>query len=117
MQEHFYNFRDPNFRRSFWLTIGFLIVSLIINFYSGIYATEKASNAVTDIILSNTKVYNLEDVFVFGSWILVAFIIYLCTLKPAKMLFVVRAFQALNHCTTASKVRAMDWRYIKLPSV
>ena len=67
--------------------IGFLwlIISLFINFYSGVYATEKASNSVTDIILSNTRVYDLDGIFVWGSWLVVIFIGVLCFIRPKIM--------------------------------
>jgi hypothetical protein len=43
-----------------------LIGSLVINFYAGTYATEVASNSVSDIILNNIKVYDVDGIFIYG---------------------------------------------------
>ncbi|MDB5254168.1 MAG: conserved rane protein of unknown function [Parcubacteria group bacterium] len=91
MKEHFYYFKYVQFRRSFISGLVLLIVSLFINFYAGIYATERASNSVTDIILSNIRVYDLDGLFVYGSWVLVAFIVLVCFSRPQKSLFVIKS--------------------------
>ena len=55
-----------------------LCVSLLVNYYAGLYATERASNAVTDLILDNIRVYDLDGLFVYGSilfWIFVGLLL------------------------------------------
>ena len=91
IKHHFRHFKDPHFNRSLLLALLYLLISLTINFYAGVYATEKASNPVTDIILSNTRVYDLDSIFIYGSWILVGFIIYICTRRPWKAPFVIKS--------------------------
>lgn len=83
--------KDPYFRRSIFFSILLLLASLVVNFYAGIYATERASNSVTDIILSNTRVYDLDGVFIYGSWVLVAFIVYVCVNQLQKAPFVIKS--------------------------
>lgn len=85
------HFKDRDLRRSFFLALVLLITSLTINFYAGVYATEKASSPVTDIVLSNTRVYDLDGIFVYGSWALVAFIAYLCIHRPWKAPFILKS--------------------------
>jgi hypothetical protein len=54
---------------------GFLACALIINFYAAKYATLESSSPVTDIILSNTRVYDVDVLFVYGPilfWIIVS---------------------------------------------
>jgi len=68
-----------------------LIASLFVNFYSGVYANERASNFVTDVVLSNTRVYDLDNVFVYGSWFLVLVIAALCFLRPQRLPFVLKS--------------------------
>ena len=68
-----------------------LLVSLLVNFYAGAYANERASNSVTDIVLSNTRVYDLDNVFVYGSWFLVLVIAILCFLRPQRIPFVLKS--------------------------
>lgn len=68
----------------------FLVVSLIINFYAGTYATEKASNAVTDIILSNTRVYDVDMLFIWGAVVLVSSMAILCIIRPERIPFILK---------------------------
>lgn len=63
------NLRDRKFIASLLLGLCLLAVSLFINYYAGIYATEKASNSVTDIFLSNIPVFDVDGVFVYGALI------------------------------------------------
>ena len=76
---------------SFFSSIVILLGSLVVNFYAGTYATEKASNSVTDIVLSNTRVYDLDGFFVFGPVVLAAFVIMLCLIKPQKLPFIFKS--------------------------
>lgn len=80
--------------RKFFLSFAFglllLIISLIVNFYAGIYATEKASNAVTDIILSNIRVFDVDGIFVYGSLIFWIFIFVLGLRYPEKIPFTLK---------------------------
>ena len=81
------NGKNPFFRSSSSVAIIVFWFSAIINYYAGTYATEQASNSVTDIILSNTPVFNVDDVFVYGSFILVGFIIALLVIQPKRIPF------------------------------
>jgi len=69
----------------------FLIFSLTTYYFSSIYATEKQSSAVTDIILSNTPTYNVADVFVYGFLAFLIFISFLCLVKPKTIPFVIKS--------------------------
>jgi len=71
----------------FWSSL-FLVLSLIFQFYAGTYATEQASNPVTDIVLSNTRVYNVGFVFVYGALTFWLFIAFLCVRQPQRIPFV-----------------------------
>lgn len=82
-------------RRQFLISsawgIAFLVLSLWLSFQAGLYAKEEASSSVTDIILSNTRAYNLDGSFVWGSvvfWVLVA---GLCFMKPRRIPFVTKS--------------------------
>ena len=68
----------------------FFFISLVINYYAGTYATEKASSPVTDIILSNTRAYDVDGLFIYGAVILVSTIAILCFAKPERLPFVVK---------------------------
>jgi hypothetical protein len=84
-------FTDKYFLKSLILSFIFLTISLVVNFYAGTYATERASNPVTDIILSNIPVFDLDGVFIWGSFILGAFITLICLYRPERIPFVVKS--------------------------
>ena len=70
-------YREDGFISSVIMGVLFLALSLLINYASGQYATNRASNAVTDIIFSNIPVFNVSIIFVQGS---IAFWIATCVL-------------------------------------
>lgn len=82
---------DRHFRFSVPMGIALFTLSIVANFYAGVYATEKASNAVTDIILSNTPVYRVEDFFVWGVVALVTVIVALLAWHPKRIPFALHA--------------------------
>jgi hypothetical protein len=91
MQTYRKYFTNWEYLKSFFSSIVILIGSLVVNFYAGTYATEKASNPVTDIVLSNTPVINLDGFFVFGPVVLAGFVILLCLIKPQKLPFIFKS--------------------------
>lgn len=82
-------------QRSFLLSLGagfiLLIISLFINFYAGLYATKQASNAVTDLILSNIRVYDVDWLFIYGPFFFLAFVIIICLREPKRIPFVLKS--------------------------
>lgn len=91
IQQYNFYLRDRRFLFSSIVALLLLAVSLIANFYAGIYAQESASNAVTDIVLSNIRVYNVDDIFVQGFLVLLAFIACLCIAHPKRIPFMVKS--------------------------
>lgn len=85
----------------------FLIISLIINYIAGTYATESASLPVTDIILSNTNARDVDGMFIYGTIILLFAIFFVLlrypktipfTLKSISLFVVIRSiFISLTH--------------------
>ncbi len=65
----------------------FLVVSFIMNWYAGVYATENASNPVTDIVLSNVRTFDVNEVFVFGTIFFWTFMIFLGLKDPKTIPF------------------------------
>jgi len=70
--------------------IFFLIISLFINYLAGIYSMERASNSVTDIILSNIPVFDVDFIFVYSTVALFIFIGFLCVLKLERVPFITK---------------------------
>jgi hypothetical protein len=85
------HFTNRQFLLSLLVAFVILGAALIINFYAGTYATKIASNSVTDIILSNVRVYDLDGFFVYGSFVFFIFIFLVCAIKPHRTPFVVKS--------------------------
>lgn len=82
---------DKDFLLSLFSAFLLLAASLIVNFYAGLYAAEKASNYVTDLILSNTRVFDVDGIFVYGFMSFLIFIVFLCAIEPRRMPFTIKS--------------------------
>ena len=72
------HFTNRQFVVSFVVSFTILLASVFVSFYASMYADAKASNYVTDIILSNTKVYDVDWAFIYGIlffWIIAGLIL------------------------------------------
>lgn len=80
--------------KTFWLlTIeGFLLlaVSMFANFWTAYYAAEKASNSVTDIVLSNIPVFDVDGTFIYGPLVVWIVVIFLCLKNPKYIPFTLK---------------------------
>ncbi|MCX6702507.1 MAG: phosphatase PAP2-related protein [Candidatus Wolfebacteria bacterium] len=83
--------KEKEFREAFSWGIFLFILSLVANNIAGNYATEVASNSVTDIILNNVPVFNVGPILVYGSIVLSVFIIGLLVHDPKKAPFVLKS--------------------------
>jgi len=80
-----------------WLLVSSLISllllagSLCINFYAGSYANEKGINPVTDIVLSNTRAYDVDALFI--GWIIAfsLFVLIRCLRYPQQMPYILKS--------------------------
>lgn len=79
---------NPSFLTSASVAAALFAVSIIASFYAGIYATERASSPVGDLILSNIPVYDVEQFFIWGSLLLILFIVGLLVIHPNRIPFV-----------------------------
>ncbi len=73
--------------------VGFLllIASLIINYNAGVYATEHAGPAVTDIVLDNVPAMNVDFIFLDGAIIFISFLALLLFFYPKYIPFVLKS--------------------------
>lgn len=78
---------DRRFRFSAPAAIAVFAVSVVVSFYAIAYATERASNSVTDIILSNTPIFNVDGLMVAGTLLLIAVITLLFLHHPKHIPF------------------------------
>lgn len=84
-------FSDKKYILSAVLGLVFLGVSLIINYFSGLYATRLASNAVTDLLLNILPVFDVDIFFVYGAILMLVGILLLVARRPEYFPFVAKA--------------------------
>jgi len=82
------HFSDRDFLHSIVVALCLFSVGLLMNFYAGTYATEEASGSVTDIILSNTRAYDVDGIFIYGSYAMTVLIIFLMFRKLNTLPFI-----------------------------
>lgn len=70
MESYKKNFSNKSFTASFVSGVILMTLGCFAQYYSSIYATYASSQPVTDIILSNTRVYNVGGIFVWGAVVL-----------------------------------------------
>jgi hypothetical protein len=80
-------FHSRHFLLSFFIGIFMFSAALVISSYAVQFATASASNPVTDLILDNVPVFDVDGLFVNGAVIMVLFIIAVCFLSPRRIPF------------------------------
>ncbi len=83
--------KDKYFMRSLFTGAVLLVVSYVIQTYAVAFANASASNSVTDIILSNTPVFDVDVFFVYGVVLLVIVITAVCVSKVERAPFVFKS--------------------------
>ena len=83
--------RDGHFVMSVVSGLILFTISLFINYAASIYAFNRASSAVADIILDNIPVVNMTFLFVYGSIAFVLFVAYLIFKNPKITPFVLKS--------------------------
>ena len=79
------------FSLSAFFSVSLLAFSLLINYLANIYIANRGSNYVSDIILDNIPVFNVDFIFFEGFAIFWTFVITLLILKPHKIPFTVKS--------------------------
>lgn len=87
LKEYKYLSSQRDFLVSLFASFVFLMVSFVINWYAGVYATANASNSVTDIVLSNVRTFDVDGIFVFGTIFFWTFMILLGLRDPKTIPF------------------------------
>ncbi len=73
--------------------LAFLLLasSLVLNYAAGNYATKSASNGVTDIILDNLPVMDVDGILIYGSILFGFFMVILLIREPKQIPFIVKS--------------------------
>jgi len=91
MQSYKKYFSDKYFLFSFSSGIVLLAISLITQFFISGYVARSGSGYVTDIILSNTRVYDVGGIFVWGSIVLTVFGVLIALDKINRVPFMMKS--------------------------
>lgn len=84
-------FSNKQYLASVAVGIFLLGVSLIVNYITGLYATRNAGNSVTDLLLNNLPVFDVDVFFVYSAIALLVFIIVLIWREPERLPFVIKS--------------------------
>jgi hypothetical protein len=82
-----HRFSEKQFQLSSVLSGLLLIGSLLVNFTAITFATYHESNSVTDIVLSNTQIFDVDGLFVYGTLIFVVFTVIILFVHPRRIPF------------------------------
>lgn len=91
IQKYKMHWSDREFLISFTIGLILLGLSLVANYFAGIYATEQASNAVTDLLLNILPVVDVSHAFINGPIILIVFVLILFAEDPKRIPFGLKA--------------------------
>lgn len=69
---------------------GLFVLSLVINFFASQYAFIRKDNPVTDILLDNLPVVNMDIAFAVFTWVFVVFIIVFLLSQPKRIPFTLK---------------------------
>ena len=74
------------------ISAGFLfLISLVINYLAGTYATIRAGNPVSDIILDNIPTFDVDGIFIYGIITFFIFVSGLVFWKPRNAPFILKS--------------------------
>jgi hypothetical protein len=98
---------ERGFYNSLALSIVFFVIGWCANVYAIQFATERASNPVTDLVLSNIPIFDVDALFVYGTFVFAVFAVSIVFSHPKRVPFVLKTvglfwvirsgFAALTH--------------------
>ena len=95
VQKSFNSHRNLWRSRSFLFSVGIgivvLLASFVINYFAGFFANRSISNSVTDMILDNTRVWDVAFIFIQGAVIFWVFILAMLIVEPRRLPFTLKS--------------------------
>jgi hypothetical protein len=79
--------KNKKFLVSTGVALFILFAGMVITFFAIVYATERASGPVTDVILSNIRVYDMDAIFIYGPVLFWAIVVVYLFFEPKKIPF------------------------------
>ena len=83
--------KDKSFILSVILGVVLLLAAFGINYFAGVFASNSASSSVTDIILDNTRVWDVTFIFINGAVIFWAFMMIMMMVEPKRLSFTLKS--------------------------
>ena len=84
-------FADKQFSILVLQSVVLFVFSMVVHYTAGVFATEKASNAVTDLLLGRLPVVDTSVIFIEGNILFWVLIIVLSILEPKRIPFVLKS--------------------------
>ena len=84
-------FAEEGFTASLTRSVIFFCAAFFVNVYAIQFATERASNSVTDIVLSNIPIFDVDALFVYGTVVFAVLSVFLVFPHPKRIPFALKA--------------------------
>lgn len=91
VESHRNLWKDRGFILSVIVGAAIFLMTLVINFFAGTFADRSISNSVTDIILDNTRVWDVTFIFINGAVIFWVFIAAMLAIEPKRIPFTLKS--------------------------
>ena len=91
IDKHKFHWSQHSISSSTPLAFLFLASSLVVNYTAGNYATKNASNGVTDILLDNLSIMDVDGIYIYGALLFGLFIIILLIREPKQIPFIIKS--------------------------
>ncbi len=91
IHKHKFLWSQKSFCLSTFFGVSFFFVSLFINYVANIYISSRTGNHVSDLILDNLPVVNVEFIFFEGFMIFLALTIFFLLREPLKIPFAIKS--------------------------
>lgn len=91
LQKHKLIWPNKSFIRQVLFGFILLVASMLATYYANFYATIRASNSVTDIILDNLPVMNVDFVFNEGALIFLGVVVMILIHEPRRIPFALKS--------------------------
>lgn len=91
LKEYKQHFQNKKFILSLGVAFLLFIISVVATYFAIVYATESSSNPVTDIILNNIRVFDVDGIFIYGPIFFEIVIATYLLLNPKKMPFTLKS--------------------------
>lgn len=89
--DHHKKIWNKQFSRTTAHGVVFFLLSLVVNYFATTYASERVSLPVTDIIVSNIPVFNVDWVIIYGALLLSIFSLLVMFYEPKRIPFVLKS--------------------------